>query len=324
MNTYFSEEIKKTTKDIKSQKNDLCFALLSNSQLSDTGSDTRKNIKAVDSETGFDFLVHLGNIINGNNPKNISEYLLSCEIEKYKKAVKSEKLFVTQGFSDGYRDERFIGQLAKNIVYDKMWYNQTAFINGYANVKRPSDKPYYFVDFPEKNIRLIFLCSYFSQIDEANGLYEKYTGIDIKQAAWLKNTALDLPLGTTVLLFSHAIPKSRFETGEDPFIYKGYSTEPILMLLEQAKKRGINIACWFGGAYNCDCEINVGGINYAVINSQLARPFSCSKCSGVRFLKDRGINTVNQDCWDAVCINTAEKVINIYRFGAGEDRKIYY
>lgn len=326
MNSCFLEEINKTVKDIRSVMNDdcICFALLSDSKLSDYGDDTRENIKAVDDEIGFDFAVHLGNITNGDNPENITRRLMAEELEKYKKSVLSGKLFVTQGFTDGYRDERFTGQLMMRIMTDEIWCNETKYIDTYENVSRKSGKPYYYVNIPEKNIRLIFLASYFSQIDKDLGLYEKYTRIDVKQAAWLKTEALNMPKGYTAVLFSHALPKSRFEEGHDPFIYCGYSTEPILMILQQAKRLGIDIAGWFAGAYGYDSEAEVAGINHIVINSQAPYVNIESKVEGVRIAPNRDIGTLNQECWDAVVINPKTKEMNIFRFGCGEDRKLEF
>lgn len=326
MKNCFKEEIEKTIKDIKSKltKDDLCFAMLCDTHLSDEGEQTRENIKAVDNEIGFDFIVHLGNIINGDNPEGISRYLLECELEKYKKCVSCEKLFVSQGNTDGWRDETFMGQLAKNIVTNEMWHDETSYIDLYDNVKRPGNKPYYYVDFPKKNVRLIFLCSYNYQIDTTLGLYEKYLRIDVEQAAWLMKEALVGCEGMEVFLFSHKMPKSRFENGENPFIYNGFSTEPILAIIQQAQRRGVNVACWFGGGYGFDSEIKVANINHAVINSQLPRTVTTANTDDVRFAENRDLNTVNQDCWDVVVLKKNERTVNIYRFGCGKDRTLHY
>lgn len=326
MNNCFVEEINKTVKDIKGVLTDdcICFALLTDSKLSDYGDETRENIKAVDKEIGFDCVIHLGNITNGDNPEKITRYLLASEMDKYINSTSSKKFFPTRGMNDGYRDERFTGQLMMHIMTDEIWCRETEFITLYDNVSRKSEKPYYYVDFPEKKTRLIILCSYYSQIDKDLGLYEQYTTIDVMQQAWLKTEALKLPEGWTAALFSHALPKSRFETGKDPFIYCGHSTEPVLMIIQQAQNKGINIAGWFAGAYGYDCEAKIAGINHAVINSQAPYMTTAAKCENVRFAENREPGTLNQDCWDAVIINTKTKKVNIFRFGAGEDRELEF
>ncbi len=322
----FKNEITDTINKIQSirSKDDLCFAVLSNSHLSEQGITTCENIGAVDKEIGFDFTVHLGNIINGNNPQKISLQLLKSEVQMYKECIKNKKMFISQGDKDGWRDERFLGQLAEHIITDEFWHEGTSFIDEYENVSRQGNNPYYYVDIPDKNVRLVFLCSYHYQIDSEIGYFKKYTEISAEQAAWLKNKALAGCEDKTVFLFSHKIPSSRFEKGKDIFVYKGNCTEPLFAIIQQAQKRGVNVSCWFGGGYGYDSEVNVAGINLSVINSQLPKCVTDAKCDNVRLAEDRNLNTVNQDCWDAVILKQKERKIYIYRFGCGEDRVIEY
>ena len=125
---------------------------------------------------------------------------------------------------------------------------------------------------------------------------------------WLKTEALKNCEGKDVLVFSHKIPMSRFETGSDPYIYKGNSTEAVLAVLQGANKAGANVLCYFGGGYGIDENICVGGINFSVMGNQLA--------------KGRKLGTVEQDLWDAVVVKKKERKIYLFRFGAGEDRVI--
>ena len=242
----------------------------------------------------------------------------------YRECIQSKKLFVSQGDTDGWRDERFLGQLVQHIIIDEFWHEGTSFIDQYDNVSRHGSDPYYYVDIPDKNVRLVFLCSYHYQIDWEIEYYKKYTEISAKQAAWLKKEALSGCEDKTVFIFSHRIPNSRFETGADVFVYKGNCTEPVHAIIQQAQKKGIDISCWFGGGYGYDGEINVGGINLSVINSQLPKCINNSKCDNVRFAEDRTLKTVNQDCWDAVILKANERKLYMYRFGSGEDRVLEY
>ena len=118
---FFNEEIIKTTNDILKIKDegDLCFAILTDSWISDEGEQTCANISAVDKKVHFDFVCHLGNIINGNNPKRPSIEVLCDELDMYRNASESKVLFATPGNNDGWRDERYLGQLALGIMTDK-------------------------------------------------------------------------------------------------------------------------------------------------------------------------------------------------------------
>ncbi|MDY3927913.1 MAG: metallophosphoesterase [Clostridia bacterium] len=319
MKEFFFEETVKTVDDFRKNKGTgIKFALLSDTKLCDTVDDTIENIKNVDSNINFDFIIHMGNFINGNNPKDISMMLLNSEFNKFRNAVGSKRFYPVQGKTDGYRDERFCGQLALNIMTDRLWNKQLGFFKEYDNISRPDDKPYYYVDYAEQKVRIVVLCAYSYQIDESIGYFDKYCGIDAQQAVWLKNDALNPKEKRTVIIFSNAIPKSRFEIGEDPFIYNGYSTEPVLSIIQQAKERGTDIACWFSGGYGYDCTEEIAGINFAVINSQIPT-VKCNKDKN-----ERRRETKNQDCWDAVVLNTEERKIKLFRFGCGEDRVITY
>ena len=125
MNTYFSEEITKSIDSLNENKYDLSFILLSDSLLSDESVTTKENIFETDKKANFDFIVHCGNFITGVNPEKISRRILKEEMQSYKESIKSGKIFVCQGINDGWRDERFKGQLACNIVCDETWYEDT-------------------------------------------------------------------------------------------------------------------------------------------------------------------------------------------------------
>ncbi len=320
MKPYFNEEITKTVNTLKEDKYDLCFALLSDSKLSDEGVDTRKNIKEVDKEANFDFIVHCGNFILGNNPEKISRRLMTDEMKDYQDSIKSGKIFVCQGENDGWRDERFKGQLACNIVSDETWFEDTSFLNTY--VVRDGNSPYYYSDFEDKKVRIICLCSYISDLDMENEMYEKYISIGVKQTVWLDKVALNVPAGWTVLIFSHRAPHSRLEMGKDPFIYKGNSTEKTLAVLQMAKKRGVNIASWIVGGYGADGHINPGGIDYISVPHQNMNLSAKNNC-GLEEVK-RQKDTLTQECWNVFTINTNERTLKLIRFGAGEDRVVKY
>ncbi|MBO5454594.1 MAG: hypothetical protein J6A69_11645 [Clostridia bacterium] len=319
MKSYFSEEITKTVNTLKEDKYDLCFALLSDSKLSDEGAVTRENIAEIDKEANFDFSVHCGNFILGNNPEKISRRLMREEMQSYKDSTKSRKLFVCQGYNDGWRDERFKGQLACNIVCDESWSEDTVFLNEY--VVRNGNAPYYYADMEDKKTRIICLCSYVSDLDRENEMYEKYISLGVKQTVWLDKEALNLPMGWNVIIFSHRIPHSRFENGEDPFIYQGFSIEKTLAVLQQAKDRGINIVAWIAGGYGADGYAVVGGINYVTIPSQSISS-AINKCNLTEVKREK--NTLSQECWNICALNTESRELRLIRFGAGEDRIIKY
>ena len=233
------------------------FALLSDSCL--TEADIAAQIGEADKREHFDCAVHLGNIINGNNPEKISDRIYGMEIEKYRNSIESKKLYVCQGRTDGYRNERFLGQLATNITTDEKWTRRAEFLEENGNMKL-FGKPYYYADFPDKGVRLIFLCPYISQLDEKNEIYMKFKGFDTEQLAWLINDAAKVPNGWRALVFSHCIPDSRFEGKPDPYVYMGKSTESFLRAVQYINENGGHVAAHFAGAYGKFEEYEIGGI----------------------------------------------------------------
>lgn len=304
-NDIFQREINRISNAIHQIRNpeDLCFCMLSNSCLCDNSITAREHIRALDERVHFDCLVHLGDILRGNNPEKVSRRILRQELDTYRDVLGNGKLFVVQGEQDGYRDEFFCGQLVCGIMRDDIWHEDTSFIDAYQNVQRKGDAPYYYVDFPQYSTRLIFLCSSFCEFDEDNKLFERYPFFDIKQLAWLQNEALKADEGWKVLLFSHAMPKSRFETGKDPFIYGGFSGEKFLNILQRAQtEQKISVVGWCAGHYLFDCETEVASINHIVIGSP----------------------AIEEELWDVAVLKTDERKLYLFRFGVGNDRVISY
>ena len=321
MKEIFFEEIVKTVDDFKkNRKKGIAFVMLTDTKLCDTVDDTAENIRTADSNIYFDFIIHMGNFINGNNPRNISMTLLDNEFKKISGMISKKEFYPVQGRTDGYRDETFYGQLAMNIMTNELWDKHICFVDDYKKVSRPEKKPYYYVDYDEQKVRIIVLCAFDYQINERIGYYVRNCEIDAEQAQWLAEDALKPDDEWTVLIFSGAIPGSVFETGKYPFIYQGYSTEPILRIVQEAQENGVNVACWFSGGYGYDCIDKIAGINFVLIDSQI--PQAARQGNDIIF--NRYIGTKNQDCWDAVMLNTEDREIKLFRFGYGDDRVIKY
>lgn len=124
--------------------------------------------------------------------------------------------------------------------------------------------------------------------------------------------ALDMPAGWTVLVFSHALAKSRFETGVDPWNYMNYSSEPAMMLLRQAEKRGILLGGWFAGQYACDYETTFCHIPYFLIDSVRPQPVK-SAFPDVRKCMERKLGTETEDLWDVLLLKPNQRRIHLLR-----------
>ena len=267
----------------------LNFAYVTDTRLADDGINIANKLKLCDKDADFRCIVHGGNALCGNNPEKISVKLLEMEYKRFKDSVKCGILLPVQGETDGWRNERFKGQLAVNIMTHKVWSEAISFTNQYKGLKRKTDNPYYYIDFKEEKVRFIVLCSYFYEYDEKFELFEKFKGFKANQLKWLINDALDVPKGYRVVIFSHSVPKSRFETGNDPFIYNSWSTEQNLMILQQAQRlKGVKIAAWISGGYNNEDAVNIGGINFVTLKGLC--DYNCSLNTDTLMINDISVS----------------------------------
>ncbi len=75
------------------EPDDLCFALLAGTAVSDFADHTDENIRAVDAQAQFDGVIHLGDILNGSIPETASRFVLSQELARFQTCTDSGKLY---------------------------------------------------------------------------------------------------------------------------------------------------------------------------------------------------------------------------------------
>ena len=96
MEPYFADQCRTLTEKIRAlrEPDNLCFALLAGTAVSDFADHTDENIRAVDAQTHFDGVIHLGDILNGSIPENASRFVLSQELARFQNATASGKLYI--------------------------------------------------------------------------------------------------------------------------------------------------------------------------------------------------------------------------------------
>lgn len=268
------------------------FAFIANTRLNDGEENIRKKMAEAAAD-GVDCLIHGGNIINGVAPERVSRRMMRDEFASYAACAPETFFLPVQGESDGWVDWRCAGQVVWNVMTDEVWGEETAFINGYPHLARKEGKPYYYIDFPEKRVRIIVLCSYFYQQDREVELFEKYRGFDIVQRRWLIEEALNAPAGYTALIVSHAIPGASFD-GTTPG-HRLYST---IVPIEKAAQRDVCVAGWMTGGYDQDAV------------------------EEVRSVKLISRNMRGGETFDLCSLDLTERTLSIDRFGEGEKQVI--
>lgn len=345
---YFVQELENYTKELLKMKKsaDMLFVLMADSHLSDNSEHTCQNIHCADEMVDYDCMVHMGDFLNGNNPEKISRKNLREAICGFKNSIKKD-IYIVQGNHDGYRDETYQGQLVTDIMVDEKWYEDTCFMDQNPNLCRPENKPYYYVDFPEKRIRFVVLCSTYYEHDAEGKKFQKYYGFTKKQLEWFANTALKMPEDDwNVMIFSHIMPMTEYSAEfkikgvlypPTPMTELGGGTAIALLNACRESKSGevdeirydfdgqkTNVLCWcvghIHGDFQCCCE----GIFFISVASQIAYIPQLWDMPEGYFPSPRDMGTVREDLWDSVAICLEERKIYFYRFGAGQNRKIQY
>ena len=207
---------------------------------------------------------------------------------------------------------------------DEVWHGETSFIDQYEQVRRSGDAPYYYVDDPVSRTRCIFLASERYEMEEEHKLFQKYHTFGLKQLKWLEE-ALKPEAGWNVMIFSHAIPGSRFETGVKPPSYMGYAIDKTLAILQKAvRDHGIHFVAWVCGHYGYDCEIQELAMNHIALGGLSAFPCPGVEIPEARRQMERTVGTEMEDLWDAFVLKAKERKLYIFRFGAGDDRVVDY
>ena len=176
---FFEEEVKSTISSIneKKEKNDLLFSLITDTHISDTTRHTLENLTAVDEKVKFSFMVHLGDVINGNIPEKISRWLLKEYIKAYRDSIKSKKIYVSQGNHDGFLADSTTKKIILDRALNENWYEDLKEFHSGENIFTPENKPYSYIDIEEHKLRLIILCTQSYNMYPETNEFEKLFGI---------------------------------------------------------------------------------------------------------------------------------------------------
>ena len=306
MKDYYKDEISDTVEKLKNDKNNFIFAVIADTHLDNSLDDTLENIKCVDEQVNFRFLAHLGDVINGGLSREYADMVLNEQFGKFRRSVKSKKFYIAQGNHDGYCD---VANEKDCISTDGFWHKETSFLDNNDNLVRHSDNPYYYVDFPDERIRLVFICSFESEAENTR------KGIGKNQKEWLKNNALLVGSDWSVMFFSHDVPLEFGDFGD---------RDVFDLVVDAREKYGFSIPAWFIGHFHGDLVMNEENVNFVFVASETAYVPQLWTMPRNGYYPERELDTVTEDLWDAVSLNKSERRLDLIRFGAGTDRTVKY
>lgn len=321
--SYFQAELDNTiekTRGFCSEKA-LVFAVVTDSHLNSVygtheWDDTAKNIVEFDNRYKLDEVIHLGDMINGTDTKEVSTESLDrirCTLQ----SIKSSSFLMGNHDTNTFYGDNMDDPITEADMYADM-FRQNA-----LEIIRPDGKLYGYKDYDNYGIRVVYLCS--SAGDGTHGGRADNCKYPDDELTWVQNTALNT--NYQVLFFSHM-----------PFTEGTISTLSTLPTNGNALKTIISNFVDNGGVviglihghthYDNEFdngkfkEISVGCEAYTYSASDSAPSSAYAPTTAI--IPARLRYTATQDLWDVVIVRPVSRTVKLVRFGAGADRSFSY
>lgn len=337
MEESFLREIWDTAEKVKALRHEgcLCFAVIADSHVKVSDPlDLRRqyrsydNLEAVCREAKLQAVFHLGDIPWANGQKQTQEYWDRAKLEEWFSITKAQLLRGTPNafFVSGNHDGVGYQCPDRAHFHRHLVAFQKERIRGFVE-----DEPYYYVDFSKERVRAVCMLSSFR--NQGKNRY----GIFPDQVEWLKNDALIVPEGWSILLFTHIYPVNGYDTidyenAEDFALFlrafqRREKLDKGLFPADFTGHHGGRIAAMFTGHGHIDlieapgalpfCMVETGSsfVHEPTASEDWPLPKGCTVAS-------RTYGDATEDLWDVVIFDPGRNTLDIIRFGAGEDRHV--
>ena len=187
---------------------------------------------------------------------------------------------------------------ANDTTESDLFYNFNMWLPNNVVWGDPS-RNYYYVENPSSKIRYVI----------TNGwLPGALTGFEEKQRNWIKNTALNVPDGYEIVIFTHALY-------EDSGKYVFPIAENIEKILDEHQREHNNIISIFQGHNHRDAIMHTKGTNIPIIitSCDKYKPYYDNGESDINVTRE--IGTITEQCFDVAIINKNIKKITLVRIG---------
>lgn len=236
-----------------------------------------------------------------------------------------------------------IGQTPKLVAEDAMTEHDLK--NAYHTVKplygevRNGDSLYFYKDLTDKKVRVIGLNSSdmpWTTDSQGNYVHNRLeeAGFSVTQLKWLADVALKLPDNSwqVVFFFHHPLSTGSFYNAQALIdIIKAFKNGGSVVInrsdVDDMQIVGLKadfttqgagtVIGVFNGHYHADSQdlTTLNGTPIVITDASLSNSIG-------EQLERR--NTVNEDCWETISIDTNARTIHCYRFGRGSDREFNY
>ncbi len=286
---------KKCDETKNNTSNILSLCILTDSHYTENGGcwqDTAENIKKVLQQMDVDGIVHLGDFTEGIEKKE--------KTAAYVKTMLADLEMVPLYITLGNHDANFVkGNPEPFSLKEQLQLFGL-------------EKAYYVKDFQECKIRCLFLQSYDMEVPVRYGFSDM-------ELEWVKQKLEETPQDYKVLVFAHAAPLPHLDYWSR-LIRNG--KELIQILEDYNEKENRQLLAYIHG--HTHAEHVYKGCSFPIIS------IGCNKCEKLpdkriprgAYVYDRQYDTVSQDLWDVLLVDSNKQQLNFIRFGAGEDRTV--
>lgn len=276
-------------------ENDLVFAVIADTHYVNNGIWERSacNLQQVAARLPLDGIIHLGDLTDGMLP-----------LERTKESVERVMADMRQTGKPVYlccgnHDSNYFRNNPEKMTEEEM----SAYYLG-------REKPYYYVDYPMQQLRILYLHSF--------DYREKVRyGFPVEELDWVRETLEAMADGWAALVCAHVPPLPEIHFWSDQ-IRNG---EALLEILEEYHRSGKKILAYVHGHNHGEQIYRSRLFPIVSLGCNKMEDFQDKKPAG-SWTYNRQQGTVTEDLWDVMIVHADHSGIDFVRFGAGEDKKV--
>lgn len=315
VNPIFVGEISKTARTVNEKATEPClvFACVTDTHnslhISNYWRDTAKSLRRLAKEIRLDGVIHLGDMVQGNSEHD-SEVGYLNEVVKGLRSSGCDVFTIC-----GNHDDNTINADESEWITEGERYAITQRINA-RTVTRKGKGSTYFVDYPDVNIRVIFVEGIYTDCS-AQGYTNFYAwaGFNLDTITTISEYLASTPENYKILFFSHFPTAAATNTNNAAV---SHSTQLATALAGYTDR----IIAWIHGHTHAD------NVSYSTTFPQIS--IACSQPVEVNtetiptgaIVPSRTVGEVSQELWDVIVVKPESEMIEFVRFGAGEDRSV--
>ncbi len=276
----------------------LVFALLTDNHYVINGhwEDTAHNMQAVGRASPFDALIHLGDFTDGMTPLAITKEYFARQY------ADMQRLGVPLYLVLGNHDSNYFRSNPQSLSAGEQ-----------SRLYLQHELPYYYADFADKRLRVLFLYSFDHTQDGQNKRY----GFPLEEVDWVRQTLAATPADYKVLVCCHVPLLASMHFWSTEIRNSG----AMIQVLEDFNADGRLLAFVHGHVHSD--MVDTSSLSFPVV------AIGCAKIEDEQEHKvpgsvtySRAVGDVTQELWDVLVVNTRTGRLDFVRFGAGEDRSI--